>query len=50
MDRGKLQILQRECHSLKELFKITNKDNKEEIGAHYFIDNGILMRSWKERD
>ena len=50
LDRGKLQKLQSECHSLKELFKITNKDNKEEIRTHYFIDYGILMRSWKERN
>ena len=39
-----------EYHSLKELFKITNKDNKEEIRTNYFIDDGILMRSWKERN
>ena len=31
LDRRKLQILQSECRSLQELFKITNKDNKEEI-------------------
>ena len=50
LDRGKLQKLQSECHSLKELFKITNKDNKEEKRTHYFTDNGILMRSWKQRN
>ena len=48
MDREKLQKLQIECHNLKELFKITNKDNKEDMHTRYFIDNGILMRSWKE--
>ena len=50
LNRGKLQKLQSECHSLKELFKIINKDIKEEIRTHYLIDNGILMRSWKERN
>ena len=50
LNRGKLQKLQSECHSLIELFKIINKNNKEETRTHYFIDNGILMRSWKERN
>ena len=36
-------------HSLKELFKVINKENKNEIRTHYFFDNGILMRSRKER-
>ena len=31
LDRRMLQKLQSECHSLKERFKITNKENKEDI-------------------
>ena len=50
LDRGKLQKLQSECHSLKEIFKVINKNNKKETRTHYFIDNGILVRSWKERN
>ena len=50
LDRGMLQKLQSECHSLKELFRVINKNNKEETRTHYFIDNGILMSSWKERN
>ena len=50
LDRGKLQKLHSECHSLKELLKVINKDNKEDIRTRYFIDDGILIRSWKERN
>ena len=46
LDRGKLQKLQSECHhSLKELFKVINKDNKEEIRTHYFIDHGVIEKN-----
>ena len=46
LDREKLQKLQSKYHSLKELFKVINKNNKEATRPHYFIDNGILMHSW----
>ena len=36
LDRGKVNKLQSECHSIIELFKVITENNKEETRTHYF--------------